>query len=113
MGLASMSTIWIMTASKMCWFPATTRAARSFEITNAASRKYPQASSLASRADLGAWRWPISMATLDVIYNATDGVAYYENTTVQGRSFTVEVVGPNGEHNQFGRVIQVFPPGTS
>ena len=51
--------------------------------------------------------------TIDVIYPASDGVAYYENTTVQGHSFTVEVVGPNGEHNQFGRVIQVFPPGTS
>ena len=51
--------------------------------------------------------------TIDVIYPASDGVAYYENTTVQGHSFTVEVVGPNGEHDQFGRVIQVFPPGTS
>lgn len=51
--------------------------------------------------------------SIDVIYATRDGTAYYENTTVQGHSFTVEVLGPNGEHNQFGRVIQVFPPGTS
>lgn len=51
--------------------------------------------------------------SIDVIYPASDGAAYYENTTVSGHSFTVEVVGPDGEHNQFGRVIQVFPPGTS
>jgi len=51
--------------------------------------------------------------SIDVVYPASDEVAYYENTTVQGHSFTVEVVGPNGEHNQYGRVIQVFPPGTS
>jgi hypothetical protein len=51
--------------------------------------------------------------SIDVIYPASDGVAYYENTRVQGHSFTVEVDGPKGEHNQFGRVIQVFPPGTS
>lgn len=51
--------------------------------------------------------------SIDVVYPAVDGVAYYENTTVQGHAFTVEVVGPNGERNQFGRVIQVFPPGTS
>lgn len=50
---------------------------------------------------------------IDVIYPATDGVAYYENKTPQGSSFVVEVVGPNGEHNQYGRVIQVFPPGTT
>jgi len=51
--------------------------------------------------------------SIDVVYPASDGIAYYENTTVQGHSFTVEVLGPNGEHNQFGRVIQVSPPGTS
>jgi hypothetical protein len=51
--------------------------------------------------------------SIDVIYPASDGVAYYENTTARGHSFTVEVLGPNGEHNQFGRVIQVFPPGTT
>jgi hypothetical protein len=50
---------------------------------------------------------------IDVVYPALDGAAYYDNTTVHGGSFTVEVVGPHGEHNQFGRVIQVFPPGTS
>ena len=51
--------------------------------------------------------------SIDVIYPGITEVAYYENTTMQGHSFTVEVVGPNGEHNQYGRVIQVFPPGTS
>jgi hypothetical protein len=50
---------------------------------------------------------------IDVLYPAFDGAAFYDNTTVRGGSFTVEVVGPNGERNQFGRVIQVFPPGTS
>jgi hypothetical protein len=50
--------------------------------------------------------------SIDVVYSG-DGVAYFQNTTAQGQSFTVEVLGPNGEHNQFGRVIQVFPPGTS
>ena len=51
--------------------------------------------------------------SIDVVYPGITEIAYYENTTVQGHSFTVEVVGPNGEHNQYGRVIQVFPPGTS
>ena len=48
---------------------------------------------------------------IDVIYES----AFYDNDTqTPGRgTFTVEVLGPNGEHNQFGRVIQVFPPGTS
>jgi FG-GAP-like repeat len=50
---------------------------------------------------------------VDVIYPYGGGVAYYDNTTPpRGHSFTVEVLGPNGEHNQFGRVIQVMPPGT-
>jgi hypothetical protein len=52
--------------------------------------------------------------SIDVFYTDNDGLAYYMNTTPQmGHSFTVEVLGANGEHNQFGRVIQVFPPGTS
>ncbi len=52
--------------------------------------------------------------TIDVIYPSTTGVAYYENTSSQGNhSFTVEVLGSKGEHNQFGRVIQVFPPGST
>jgi hypothetical protein len=52
---------------------------------------------------------------IDVIYPEANGRAYYDNDTqTTGRgSFTVEVLGPNGEHNQYGRVIQVFPPGTS
>jgi hypothetical protein len=50
--------------------------------------------------------------SMDVVYPAVSDMAYYENTTPQGFSFTVEVVGPNGEHNQYGRVIQVFPPGS-
>jgi len=51
--------------------------------------------------------------TIDVVYPTPNETAYYQNTTPQGHSFTVEVVGPNGEHDQFGRVIQVFPPGTN
>ena len=51
--------------------------------------------------------------SMDVVYPAVDGVAYYENTTPQGYSFTVDIVGPNGERNQFGRVMQVFPPGST
>jgi len=52
--------------------------------------------------------------TIDVLYPAVDGNAYYKNTTPkQGSYFIVEVVGPNGEHNQFGRVLQVSPPNTS
>jgi hypothetical protein len=51
---------------------------------------------------------------IDVIYPNSTGVAYFDNTTPpKGHSFTVEVVGPHGEHNQFGRVIQVIPPGAS
>jgi hypothetical protein len=51
---------------------------------------------------------------IDVIYPGAAESAYFENQTQTGRgTFTVEVVGPNGEHNQYGRVIQVFPPGTS
>jgi hypothetical protein len=48
---------------------------------------------------------------IDVVYEH----AFYDNETqTTGRgAFTVEVVGANGEHNQLGRVIQVFPPGTS
>ena len=50
---------------------------------------------------------------IDIVYPTPTGTAYYDNTTPQGHSFTVEVLGPNGEHNQFGRVIQVLPPGTT
>ena len=52
---------------------------------------------------------------IDVIYPEAVTHAYYTNTTPTPTpsSFTVEVDGPNGEHNQYGRVIQVFPPGTS
>jgi hypothetical protein len=51
---------------------------------------------------------------IDIFYPEADTHAYYINTSPPpGGSFTVEVVGPNGEHNQYGRVIQVFPPGTS
>jgi hypothetical protein len=51
---------------------------------------------------------------IDVIYPEATERAYYDNETdTTGRgSFTLEVLGPNGEHNQYGRVIQVFPPGT-
>ena len=52
---------------------------------------------------------------IDIIYPEAVQRAYYDNDTqVSGPgSFSVEVLGPNGEHNQYGRVIQVFPPGTS
>lgn len=51
---------------------------------------------------------------IDVVYPEADTRAYYDNTTQApgAGSFTVEVLGPNGEHNQFGRVVQVFPPGS-
>jgi hypothetical protein len=51
--------------------------------------------------------------SIDIVYPTATATAYYENTTPQGNSFTVEVVGPNGEHNQYGRVIQVLPPSSS
>ncbi len=51
--------------------------------------------------------------SIDIVYPTATEVAYYENTTPQGHFFTVEVVGPNGEHNQYGRVVQVLPPGAS
>ena len=53
---------------------------------------------------------------IDIIYAAAGQRAYYINQTRTASgagSFTVEVLGPNGEHNQYGRVIQVFPPETS
>src|SRR4029077_4928456 len=52
---------------------------------------------------------------IDVIYRVAVQRAYYDNETqtAGAGSFTVEVLGPNGEHNQYGRVVQVFPPGTS
>jgi len=52
---------------------------------------------------------------IDIIYPEANTHSYYINTTPASGtpSFTVEVVGPNGEHNQYGRVIQVFPSGTS
>ena len=51
---------------------------------------------------------------IDVIYPEAVTHAYYINTTktASPSSFTVEVLGPNGEHNQYGRVIRVYPPGT-
>ena len=53
---------------------------------------------------------------IDVIYAEAVERAYYINqtqTATGAGSFTVEVLGANGEHNQYGRVIQVFPSGTS
>lgn len=51
---------------------------------------------------------------IDIIYPEAVQRAYYDNTTqtAGASSFTVEVLGPSGQHNQFGRVIQVFPQGT-
>lgn len=51
---------------------------------------------------------------IDIIYPESVQRAYYHNETQTNHgAFSVEVLGPNGEHNQFGRVIQVFPPGTT
>ena len=51
---------------------------------------------------------------IDIIYPEAVERAYYinETATTGTGSFTVTVLGSNGEHNQYGRVIQVFPPGT-
>jgi len=51
---------------------------------------------------------------IDVVYSEAVERAYYHNATETpgAGAFSVEVLGPNGEHNQYGRVIQVFPPGT-
>jgi hypothetical protein len=52
---------------------------------------------------------------IDVVYPEAVQRAQYTNKTPTPRgagSFTVEVLGPNGERNQYGRVIQVFPAGT-
>jgi len=51
---------------------------------------------------------------IDVIYPEAATHAYYVNTTKTPvpSSFSVEVVGPSGERTQYGRVIQVYPPGT-
>jgi hypothetical protein len=52
--------------------------------------------------------------TIDVDYPTDTSVNYYLNTSGRGsHSFIVELLGPNGEHNQYGHVIQVFPPGTT
>jgi FG-GAP-like repeat len=52
---------------------------------------------------------------IDIVYPEAVERAYYDNDTQTAGtgSFTVVVLGPNGEHNQYGRVIQVFPPGTT
>jgi hypothetical protein len=50
---------------------------------------------------------------IDVIYpEAVDRAYYINQTQTAGGTFSVEVLGPDGEHNQYGRVIQVFPPGS-
>lgn len=44
---------------------------------------------------------------------STDGGVYTNTTSVPANSsFTIEVLGANGEFNQQGRVVQIFPPGT-
>jgi hypothetical protein len=45
---------------------------------------------------------------MDVIYPGT--YKYYQNFGGSRRAFTVEVVGANGEQNQFGRVVRVKLP---
>ena len=51
---------------------------------------------------------------IDVINPEAATHNYYINATQTPvpSSFSVEVVGPNGARNQYGRVIQVYPPGT-
>src|SRR5205823_1576485 len=47
---------------------------------------------------------------IDVIFPQVSGVTYYVNKTrTNNRSFVVEVVGPNGEQNQQGRVVTISP----
>lgn len=52
---------------------------------------------------------------IDLVYGDPTGVGVYRNATPTATpsSFSVEILGPNGERNQFGRVLQVFPPGTT
>jgi hypothetical protein len=52
---------------------------------------------------------------IDVIYPEAVERALYDNVTQTSGTgaFSLEVLGPNGEHNQYGHVVQVFPPGTS
>jgi FG-GAP-like repeat len=52
---------------------------------------------------------------IDLVYGESNehGVYMNQTATPTPSSFSVEVFGPNGERNQFGRVIQVLPPGTS
>ncbi len=50
---------------------------------------------------------------IDAADNA-DTPSYFINETQlppENRSFTIEVLGPNGEQNQFGRLVRVSPPG--
>jgi len=49
---------------------------------------------------------------IDVIYQVQGGLSYFQNTTSNSNSFvSIEMLGPNGEQNQFGRVVQVQPQG--
>jgi FG-GAP-like repeat len=51
---------------------------------------------------------------IDLVYpEAVERALYHNDTQTKAGAFTVEVLGPNGEHNQYGRVIQVFPPGSA
>jgi hypothetical protein len=47
---------------------------------------------------------------IDVLWSTfTDVYSFRNNTTMFGPTFVVEVVGPNGEHNQQGRVVRMSP----
>jgi hypothetical protein len=46
---------------------------------------------------------------IDIIYQVGT-LSYFKNTTVNSNGFlSIEMLGPNGERNQFGRVIQASP----
>jgi hypothetical protein len=52
---------------------------------------------------------------IDLLYPAS-GIVYFENTTalpITNDSFTVEILGPQGQQNQQGHVVKVYPPGSS
>lgn len=51
---------------------------------------------------------------IDLLYSYN--ILHFENTTVlpvTHGSFTVEMLGPDGQQNQQGRVVKIYPPGSS
>ena len=51
---------------------------------------------------------------IDMLYSNESGLHYFENTTTMAPTsgaFTLEILGPNGERNQYGRVARITTPG--